>query len=195
MFFAWRYVFNRGVAQLGSVLEWGSRGREFESRHSDQIGLDFPSKIKTFLLQKNFAPSGLPFNLLPNLLPDLLPPPITPIRRRSWIKKSRSVLSLLLTWSKLFFLPCLLNEECEICGFSYFTFLAFFATTIRKIVSNPSRARARTRDCVRRKRKIEKSKLGNNRAQSARPPATSFTVPTVLWKSLSNLLSNSNNKE
>ncbi len=35
MFFAWRYVFNRGVAQLGSVLEWGSRGREFESRHSD----------------------------------------------------------------------------------------------------------------------------------------------------------------
>ena len=63
--------------------ESGSRGREFESRHSDQIGLDFPSKIKTFLLQKNFAPSGLPFNLLPNLLPDLLPPPITPIRRRS----------------------------------------------------------------------------------------------------------------
>ena len=27
----------RGVAQFGSVLEWGSRGREFESRHSDQI--------------------------------------------------------------------------------------------------------------------------------------------------------------
>ena len=26
----------RGVAQFGSVLEWGSRGREFESRHSDQ---------------------------------------------------------------------------------------------------------------------------------------------------------------
>ena len=25
----------RGVAQFGSVLEWGSRGREFESRHSD----------------------------------------------------------------------------------------------------------------------------------------------------------------
>ncbi len=25
-----------GVAQFGSVLEWGSRGREFESPHSDQ---------------------------------------------------------------------------------------------------------------------------------------------------------------
>ena len=26
-----------GVAQFGSALEWGSRGREFDSRHSDQI--------------------------------------------------------------------------------------------------------------------------------------------------------------
>ena len=25
-----------GVAQLGSVLEWGSRGREFKSLHPDQ---------------------------------------------------------------------------------------------------------------------------------------------------------------
>ncbi len=25
-----------GVAQFGRVLEWGSRGHEFESRHSDQ---------------------------------------------------------------------------------------------------------------------------------------------------------------
>ena len=25
-----------GVAQLGSVLEWGSRGREFKSHHPDQ---------------------------------------------------------------------------------------------------------------------------------------------------------------
>ena len=25
-----------GVAQFGSALEWGSRGREFDSRHSDQ---------------------------------------------------------------------------------------------------------------------------------------------------------------
>ena len=30
-----------GVAQFGSVLEWGSRGREFESPHSDQIGTSF----------------------------------------------------------------------------------------------------------------------------------------------------------
>ena len=29
-----KYLF-RGVAQHGRVLEWGSRGREFKSRHSD----------------------------------------------------------------------------------------------------------------------------------------------------------------
>ena len=28
-----------GVAQLGSVLEWGSRGREFKSHHPDQRGV------------------------------------------------------------------------------------------------------------------------------------------------------------
>ena len=33
MFAVMRYL---GVAQFGSVLEWGSRGREFDSRHSDQ---------------------------------------------------------------------------------------------------------------------------------------------------------------
>ena len=27
---------NPGVAQFGSALEWGSRGREFDSRRSDQ---------------------------------------------------------------------------------------------------------------------------------------------------------------
>ena len=26
-----------GVAQFGSALEWGSRGRKFKSSHSDQI--------------------------------------------------------------------------------------------------------------------------------------------------------------
>ena len=26
----------RGVAQFGSALEWGSRGRKFDSCHSDQ---------------------------------------------------------------------------------------------------------------------------------------------------------------
>ena len=30
-----------GVAQFGSVLEWGSRGREFKSPHSDQKEKDF----------------------------------------------------------------------------------------------------------------------------------------------------------
>ena len=29
-----------GVAQLGSVLEWGSRGREFESLHPDRKTLE-----------------------------------------------------------------------------------------------------------------------------------------------------------
>jgi hypothetical protein len=32
------------------VLEWGSRGREFESRHSDQISLDFSSKNQGFFI-------------------------------------------------------------------------------------------------------------------------------------------------
>ena len=30
-----------GVAQFGSVLEWGSRGREFKSLHSDHVGTGF----------------------------------------------------------------------------------------------------------------------------------------------------------
>ena len=40
-----------GVAQFGSVLEWGSRGRKFESSHPDflwQNSLDFA----TFFVQK-----------------------------------------------------------------------------------------------------------------------------------------------
>ena len=56
---------------------------------------------------------------------------------------------------------------------------SFFATAIKKIVSNPSRAR-HTRLCE-KETKIRKIETGNNRAQSARPPATFFlTVPTVL---------------
>ena len=31
-----RYQIYRGVAQFGSALPWGGRGREFESRRSDQ---------------------------------------------------------------------------------------------------------------------------------------------------------------
>ena len=34
------------------MLEWGSRGREFESRHSDQISLDFSSKNQGFFIFK-----------------------------------------------------------------------------------------------------------------------------------------------
>ena len=30
-------IFFLGVAQFGSVLEWGSRGRKFKSSHPDQI--------------------------------------------------------------------------------------------------------------------------------------------------------------
>ena len=44
-----RHAVIRGVAQFGSVLEWGSRGREFESRHSDQWKtLDFIREIEGF---------------------------------------------------------------------------------------------------------------------------------------------------
>ncbi len=32
-----RYGKCPGVAQFGSALEWGSRGREFDSRHSDHL--------------------------------------------------------------------------------------------------------------------------------------------------------------
>ena len=44
-----------GVAQFGSALEWGSRGREFDSRHSDQRWLSETAKaessrIRLFLL-------------------------------------------------------------------------------------------------------------------------------------------------
>ena len=31
---------NLGVAQFGSVLEWGSRGRKFESSHPDHAAAD-----------------------------------------------------------------------------------------------------------------------------------------------------------
>ena len=31
----------RGVAQFGSALEWGSRGRKFDSCHSDHFLLTF----------------------------------------------------------------------------------------------------------------------------------------------------------
>lgn len=33
----YNYYCCRGVAQFGSALPWGGRGREFESRRSDQF--------------------------------------------------------------------------------------------------------------------------------------------------------------
>ena len=38
-----------GVAQFGSVLEWGSRGRKFESSHSDQQKVLYSQGIQDFL--------------------------------------------------------------------------------------------------------------------------------------------------
>ena len=37
-----------GVAQFGSVLEWGSRGRKFESSHSDQQKVLYSQWIQDF---------------------------------------------------------------------------------------------------------------------------------------------------
>jgi hypothetical protein len=34
-------LWRRAVAQLGSALEWGSRGRGFESRRPDQFSANF----------------------------------------------------------------------------------------------------------------------------------------------------------
>ena len=49
------YVHVRGVAQPGSVLDWGSSGREFKSRHLDQ---------KNTVRDEEFK------NLVPSLSPD-----------------------------------------------------------------------------------------------------------------------------
>ena len=43
---------NLGVAQFGSVLEWGSRGREFDSPHSDHKKA-FASFCKCFFIELN----------------------------------------------------------------------------------------------------------------------------------------------
>ena len=39
-----------GVAQIGSALEWGSRGRRFDSCHSDQINADDFCHRRLFIL-------------------------------------------------------------------------------------------------------------------------------------------------
>ena len=35
-----------GVAQFGSALEWGSRGRRFDSSHSDQMNRKIPGIVR-----------------------------------------------------------------------------------------------------------------------------------------------------
>ena len=35
-----------GVAQFGSALEWGSRGRRFDSSHSDQVNRKIPGIVR-----------------------------------------------------------------------------------------------------------------------------------------------------
>ena len=52
----------RGVAQPGSALAWGARGREFESRHPDQ---SFCSSIKP--AQAGFI--VLPHSVLLSIIP------------------------------------------------------------------------------------------------------------------------------
>ena len=40
-----------GVAQFGSVLEWGSRGRRFESSHPDHKALS--ESLRAFMIYKS----------------------------------------------------------------------------------------------------------------------------------------------
>ena len=53
--FLWKLSYP-GVAQIGSALEWGSRGRRFDSCHSDHVAASFISLAATFL-QKSPARS------------------------------------------------------------------------------------------------------------------------------------------
>ena len=41
---------NPGVAKFGIALEWGSRGPEFESQHSDQAGADVVHLLQLFFV-------------------------------------------------------------------------------------------------------------------------------------------------
>ena len=48
-----------GVAQFGSALEWGSRGREFDSRHSDQNASLLQAGVFRCVLRKCRQSAGL----------------------------------------------------------------------------------------------------------------------------------------
>ncbi len=54
---------NPGVAKFGIALEWGSRGLEFESRHSDQKTLTFERKSAFFLFLQILFVKNIPFCL------------------------------------------------------------------------------------------------------------------------------------
>ncbi len=43
-----------GVAKFGIALEWGSRGPEFESQHSDQLSLKNRLNRRFFCISDNF---------------------------------------------------------------------------------------------------------------------------------------------
>ena len=59
---------NLGVAQFGSALPWGGRGRGFKSRHSDHVGASFVSLAPIFYKNQSAL---TPLLLLPK--PDPLP--------------------------------------------------------------------------------------------------------------------------
>ena len=44
------------MAQLGSALSWGGRGREFESLHTDHLNQYLTSNYKTSVLKPNALP-------------------------------------------------------------------------------------------------------------------------------------------
>ena len=49
----------RGVAQFGSVLGSGPRGRGFKSRHSDHVGMDF-APFRFFFTEKSVIRTVIP---------------------------------------------------------------------------------------------------------------------------------------
>ena len=49
-----------GCSAVGSALDWGSRGREFKSRHSDHVGASFISLAPTFLQKSERAHAAVP---------------------------------------------------------------------------------------------------------------------------------------
>ena len=50
-----RSNFFPGVAQFGSVLDWGSRGRGFKSRHSDHQITEFSDSVFFYIFAEPFC--------------------------------------------------------------------------------------------------------------------------------------------